>query len=58
MPKIAVNGIQVYCELHGPADAEVVVLSNGILMSTASWGLQVPALSRRHRVLLYDCRGM
>ena len=58
MPKTAVNGIQIYYELHGPADAEVVVLSNGILMSTASWGFQVPALSRRHRVLLYDCRGM
>ncbi len=58
MPKVPVNGIQIYYELHGPADAEVVVLSNGILMSTASWGFQVPALSRRHRVLLYDCRGM
>ena len=58
MPKIATNGIQIYYELHGPADAEVVVLSNGILMSTASWGFQVPALSRRYRVLLYDCRGM
>jgi len=58
MPKIAANGIQIYYELHGPEEAEVVVLSNGILMSTASWGFQLPALSRRHRVLLYDCRGM
>jgi len=27
-------------------------------MSTASWGFQVPTLAQRHRLLLYDCRGM
>ena len=37
MPKIEANGIQVYYELHGPADRDVLVLSNGVLMSTASW---------------------
>jgi 3-oxoadipate enol-lactonase len=58
MPKIEANGIQLYCELHGPEDAEVLVLSNGVLMSTASWAYQTPALSRRYRLLLYDCRGM
>lgn len=58
MPKIQVNGVELYYELHGPDDAEVIVLSNGVLMSTGSWGLQKPALSRRHRLLLYDCRGM
>ncbi len=58
MPKIEVNGVELYYELHGPADAEVIVLSNGVLMSTASWGLQKAPLSRRHQLLLYDCRGM
>jgi len=58
MPKTEANGIGIYYELHGPAEAEVVVLSNGVLMSTASWAYQVPALSRCYRVLLYDCRGM
>lgn len=58
MPRVQVNGVELYYELHGPADAEVIVLSNGVLMSTASWGLQKNALSRRHRLLLYDCRGM
>jgi 3-oxoadipate enol-lactonase len=58
MPRIAANRIQIYYELHGPEDAEVVVLSNGILMSTVTWGFQAPVLARRHRVLLYDCRGM
>jgi 3-oxoadipate enol-lactonase len=44
--------------LYGPESADVLVLSNGILMSTATWALQAPVLARRHRVLLYDCRGM
>jgi 3-oxoadipate enol-lactonase len=58
MPRVEVNGIQLYYELHGPEDAEVLVLSNGVLMSTGSWGMQTPVLSRHYRVLLYDCRGM
>jgi 3-oxoadipate enol-lactonase len=58
MPAIKANGIEIYYELHGPAGAEVLVLSNGILMSTASWVYQVPVLSRAYRLLLYDCRGM
>jgi 3-oxoadipate enol-lactonase len=58
MPQIEVNGTQIYYELHGPEDAEVLVLSNGVLMSTASWGLQTPVLSNYFRVLTYDCRGM
>jgi len=58
MPKVEVNGVELYYELHGPEDAEVLVLSNGVLMSTASWAYQTPVLSKRYRLLLYDCRGM
>lgn len=58
MPRINVNDIQLYYELHGPETADVVVLSNGIFMSTASWGFQVAALKEHFRVLTYDCRGM
>ncbi len=59
MPKIKANGIQLYYEQHGwDKDAEVLVLSNGVLMSTASWAMQVPALAKHYRLLLYDCRGM
>jgi len=58
MPKIKANGIELYYELHGPPEAEVLVLSNGVLMSTASWAFQTPVLSKNTRVLLYDCRGM
>lgn len=57
MPKAHVNGIDLYYELHGPDGAPVLVLSNGILMTTASWMHQTPVLSRHCRLLLYDCRG-
>jgi 3-oxoadipate enol-lactonase len=58
MPKVKANDIELYYELHGPEDAEVLVLSNGVLMSTASWAFQTPVLSQHYRLLLYDCRGM
>lgn len=59
MPTIRANGIQLYYEQHGwQQDKPVLVLSNGILMSTASWMFQTPVFSRHYRVLLYDCRGM
>lgn len=57
MPQLMVHGIHLYYEWHGPEDAPVLVLVNGVLMSTASWGPQVKALSRSYRLLLYDCRG-
>ena len=58
MPYADLEGFRCYYEVHGPAGGDVLVLSNGILMSTASWAFQTPVLSKRHRVLLYDCRGM
>jgi len=58
MPKAPVNGIEIYYELHGPEDGEVLALSNGIMMGTSAWDLQTPVLARNIRVLLYDCRGM
>lgn len=58
MPKVRVNNVSLYYELHGPREAEVLVLSNGILMSTASWVFQTRELAKHYRLLLYDCRGM
>jgi len=57
MPTLNVNGIDFYYELHGADNAPVVVLSNGILATTASWFNQTPVLKPHFRVLLYDCRG-
>ena len=58
MPNASVNGINLYYEITGPEGAPVLVLSNGIMMSTASWAYQKAALEKHLRVLLYDCRGM
>jgi len=58
MPEIVVNNVRLYYELHGPSEGEVLVLSNGIMMSTASWAYQTRVLSKHVRLLLYDCRGM
>jgi 3-oxoadipate enol-lactonase len=58
MSKIAVNGVNLYCELHGGESAPVLVLNNGIIMNAAtSWAFQTKALSRHYRLLQYDCRG-
>lgn len=58
MPFLNVNKINIYYELHGDSAKETLVLSNGILMSTASWNFQISELSRHFQVLVYDCRGM
>jgi 3-oxoadipate enol-lactonase len=58
MPTAFVNGVNLHYEWHGPAGGQVLVLSNGVLMSTASWVFQTRVLARHYRLLLYDCRGM
>jgi 3-oxoadipate enol-lactonase len=58
MPEKEVNGVKLYYELHGPAEAHVLVLNNGILMNAAkSWIFQTQTLSNHLRLLQYDCRG-
>jgi 3-oxoadipate enol-lactonase len=58
MPKIALNEVEIYYELHGQAAKPVLVLNNGILMNAASsWAFQTKPLAQHYRVLQYDCRG-
>ncbi len=58
MPIAKVNEINLYYELHGPEQAPVLVLNNGIIMNAASsWMFQTPVLSPHYRLLQYDCRG-
>ena len=58
MAKIRVNDVSLYYELHGPEDAAVLVLNNGVIMNAAtSWIFQTKVLSRHYRLLQYDCRG-
>ncbi len=57
MPMIQANGIRLYYELAGPADAPVVMLSNSLGTRLEMWDPQVHALAERYRVLRYDSRG-
>ncbi|MCZ2818837.1 alpha/beta hydrolase [Modestobacter sp. VKM Ac-2977] len=42
---------------RGPADGPIVVLVNGLGMTTDSWGRVPELLADRHRVVQYDLRG-
>jgi 3-oxoadipate enol-lactonase len=57
MPHVEANGIRIYYELSGPADAPVVMLSNSLGTRLEMWDPQMPALAGRYRVLRYDSRG-
>ena len=58
MSTININGVNIYYEFHGPEDAPVLVLNNGIIMNAAtSWVYQTKTLSKYYRLLQYDCRG-
>jgi hypothetical protein len=49
MPRTEVNGIEIYYELHGPEDADVLVLSNAARGSrrAPTW----PLSAGRHWIL-------
>lgn len=56
MPKIKVNGVELYYEEHGTG-AETVVFSHGLLWSCRMFDAQVNALKGKYRVIAYDHRG-
>ena len=47
----------LWCEWHGPAEGEVLILSPGLGGSGSYWAPNLGALSRDYRVLVYDHRG-
>ena len=58
MPTIEVDDVNLYYELHGPENAPILVLNNGVIMNAAtSWVFQTQVLSQDYRLLQYDCRG-
>ena len=58
MPLHKVNNVNLYYEFHGPENAPVLVLNNGLIMNaTTSWAFQTKALSQEYRLLQYDCCG-
>jgi 3-oxoadipate enol-lactonase len=52
-----INGYKLAYSLHGDQGRPVVVLSHSLATSMDIWGYQLPPLTRRFRVLLYDLRG-
>ena len=56
MPKVAVNGLELYYEIEG--DGEPVVLIPGFAAGRWIWFKQTAELSRNFRVIIFDPRGV
>ena len=52
---VEVNGISLWVATHGSGSP--LVLLHGGLMSGETFGLVLPALSERHRVIVVDLQG-
>src|SRR3712207_4797535 len=55
MPRRRIDGAELHHQLTGRGDP--LVLVHGAWTDHTSWQFVVPALSRSHRVLVYDRRG-
>jgi len=55
MPKIDRDGTKIYYEVHG--DGPSLILTHGYSSTSAMWKGQVEALSKHHRLILWDMRG-
>jgi len=49
------DGVQIYYEVHGAGPA--ILLSHGFSATSQMWQPQVAALSRGHKLILWDMRG-
>jgi len=57
MPVAEVNGARIHYRFDGPEKAPVLVLCNSLGTDHTMWDPQIPALTRKLRVLRYDRRG-
>jgi pimeloyl-ACP methyl ester carboxylesterase len=55
MPKINRDGVAIYYETHGSGPA--LLLTHGYSLTSAMWQGQIDALSRHHKLVLWDMRG-
>lgn len=55
--RITINGIDLACQVDGPVDGPVLVLSHTLATSRAMWRRQIPHFAQRYRVISYDLRG-
>jgi pimeloyl-ACP methyl ester carboxylesterase len=55
MPKINRDGVEIYYEVHG--SGPTLLLTHGYSSTSAMWQGQIEALSKQHRLVLWDMRG-
>lgn len=55
MPKVSINGVRIYYEIHG--EGFPLILAWGVGGSTRLWQPQIAALSKKYRLILWDPRG-
>src|ERR1700716_2230172 len=55
MPKIDRDGVNIYYEVHGSGPP--LLLTHGYSSTSAMWQGQIEALSKHHKLVLWDMRG-
>jgi len=55
MPKIDRNGVKIHYEAYG--DGPALILTHGYSSTSAMWEGQIEALSKHHKLVLWDMRG-
>jgi len=55
MPKLKVNDVEIYYEVHGKGDPFVLIM--GLRRNAEWWYGQIPALSKHFKILVFDNRG-
>src|ERR1700716_1188755 len=55
MPKINRNGVNIHYEVHG--DGPPLLLPHGYSSTSGMWQGQIEALSKHHKLVLWDMRG-
>src|SRR3954467_14688492 len=55
MPKINRDGVDIYYEVHG--DGPPLLLTHGYSSTSGMWQGQIAALSKGHKLVLWDMRG-
>src|SRR6188768_231067 len=55
MPKLNRDGVNIHYEVHG--DGPPLILTHGYSSTSAMWQGQIAALSRQHKLVLWDMRG-
>src|SRR3954462_6541536 len=55
MPKLDRDGVKIHYEVHG--NGPTLLLTHGYSSTSAMWKDQIEALSKQHRLVLWDMRG-